>query len=70
MNQRTARGITRSEGGFTLDAELVAGELVISPDNFWQEVSAALSTASSNAAKVTMPGVYGSLSVIVPNRGR
>ena len=38
MNQRTTRGITRSEGGFTLDAELVAGELGLSPDNFWQEV--------------------------------
>ena len=38
MNQGRSCWITRSEDGFVVDAELVAGELGLPPDTFWQEV--------------------------------
>jgi hypothetical protein len=38
MNQGSLRGITHSEDGFVVDAELVAGKLGLSPDTFWQEM--------------------------------
>jgi hypothetical protein len=38
MNQGSPRGITHSEDGLVVDAELVAGKLGLSPDTFWQEM--------------------------------
>jgi hypothetical protein len=38
MNQGSSCWITRCEDGFVVDAELVAGELGLPPDTFWQEV--------------------------------
>ena len=33
-----ATGITHSEEGFVVDAEIVARNLGLSPDNFWREM--------------------------------
>jgi hypothetical protein len=38
MNRGSPGGITRSEGDFVVDAELVAAKLGLSPDAFWQEM--------------------------------
>jgi hypothetical protein len=38
MNQHRSCGVTHSEGGFVIDVGLVAGELGLSPDTFWQEM--------------------------------
>lgn len=38
VTQGSPRGITHSEDGFVVDAELVAGKLGLSPDTFWQEM--------------------------------
>jgi hypothetical protein len=38
MDQKRSPAITASKDGFTVDAELVAQELGIPPDVFWQEL--------------------------------
>jgi hypothetical protein len=37
-SQGSPCGITRSADGFVVDAELVAGQLGLLPDAFWQEM--------------------------------
>ena len=38
VDQRSFSAITYSEAGFTVDAELVAGKLGLSPEAFWREM--------------------------------
>lgn len=38
MDRHRADGVTLSVDGFTVEAEMVARELGLSPDAFWQEV--------------------------------
>lgn len=38
MDQSRVNGITQSEDGFVVAAELVAGKLGLSPDAFWREM--------------------------------
>jgi hypothetical protein len=38
MTKSSPCGIARSEDGFVVDAELVAGKLGLSPDSFWHEM--------------------------------
>ena len=38
MDRHRADGVTLSVDGFTVEAEMVARELGLSPDAFWQEI--------------------------------
>lgn len=38
MGQQNSATVRHSEDGFTVDAELIAGKLGLSPEIFWREV--------------------------------
>jgi hypothetical protein len=70
MNQRRSCWITHSEGGFVIDVGLVAGEVCLSPDKFWQEMKRGIVYSVERGKGEGMPDAHGSPSAIAPTRGR
>ncbi len=38
MDRDSPNGVTHSADGFVVDARMIAGELGLSPDDFWREI--------------------------------